>query len=277
MTEVRFIDVGDIHLSSTNQVTIDKLTKVINIANQSNVNFVSFLGDFVDASLSAPSWQIVRSKLNQLIKPYYAVSGNHDVGSSNCISPCPPIPTGSNIECSFHTYLGIWPDQVHVFNKSNKIFNIIIPATCGISTDPKWYLNFNRVIDKTLPTLVLSHGPISSPPVTPGTYNGYMLSNPSDIRIQLNKSNFPNLLACYAGHIHYSSYNVINGVTYVTEDNLSGTGPSTNYVGYTRIRDNYIVDYAQIRYQNDDGTQAQFIDPFPNIGCPEPSANIRLI
>ncbi len=268
--ELRYITIGDIHLSYTDQTTIDKLTRAIYVANQSNADFVAFVGDLVDASLSDASWQIVQSKLATLTKTYFVAAGNHDVGSSSCISPCP---TGTNVECNFHTYLGVWPDQVYISTKGAKTFNIVIPGTCGPSSTSAWYLNFNRVIDKTLPTILFAHGPVSNPPAVPGTYNGYMMSNPSDIRAQLGTLSVPNtifthLLACYGGHIHAATYNVINGVVYVTEDNLSGNGPMTNYIGYTRIRDDYTVDYVPIRYQNDDGAQASFVDPFPSV-CPD--------
>lgn len=120
ITETRFITIGDPQGSSGATKTV---VNFINKIPSGNVDFVVFLGDYINAATV--------SEIKKLNKHYYVVEGNHDVGK-------------------FNTYWGKNPAQY--YSNVNGL-QIAIPPF-------KWQ-NYNwGKIDSKLPVLVFSHAPM---------------------------------------------------------------------------------------------------------------------
>ncbi len=243
--ELRFIVVGDPHIKSSNTGSDrgnTRLTQIIKFADQSNVDFIVFLGDITDDGKNK-TYGMAKSIIVNSTKPYYIVAGNHDVTSG---------------PGNFQSYFGSMEHLEKV-----KGYQLVFP---GIYFEGKsklhWSFDFNKT-NKSMPTLVFNHGPTVEPPKDAITcswgkdFFGYGQS----MQPELNK--LPGLIAEYTGHVHYSTDQTIKGVRYVTVNGLvdkaggcDNEGPS-DYVGYSRIK-NGKADYILVDYNN------PFKDPFPN-------------
>ncbi len=243
--EIRFIVVGDPHVKSSSSGSDrgnTRLTQIINFVDNSNVDFVVFLGDIADDGKNK-TYDIAKSIIQNSTKPYYTVAGNHDVTS------------GSG---NFEAHFGPMEHMTSV-----KGYQLIFP---GIYFEGKsklhWSFDFSKA-NKSAPTIVFLHGPTVKPPAGDKTcswgpdFFGYGQS----MQPELNK--FSGLIAEYAGHVHYDTDQTINGVRYITINGLvdkaggcDNEGPS-DYVGYSRIKDGK-ADYTLVDYNS------QFIDPFPS-------------
>jgi predicted phosphodiesterase len=243
--ELRFIVVGDPHIKSTSGSSSRgnaRLAQVVNLIDQSNVDFAVFLGDIADDG-KPKTYDIAKNIIANITKPYYTVAGNHDV----LLGP-------TNFEAAFGS-------MEHLENV--KGYQLIFPGIYFEGPNKlHWSFNFD-IANKSMPTLVFIHGPTIEPPVDATTCNwgkdffGYGQS----MQPELNK--FPGLIAEYTGHVHYDTDQTINGIRYVTVNGLidkaggcENAGPS-QYVGYSRIKDGK-ADYMLIDYNS------QFRDPFPD-------------
>lgn len=243
--ELRFIVVGDPHIKSTSGSSSrgnTRLAQVVNLIDQSNVDFAVFLGDIADDG-KTKTYGIAKNIITNITKPYYTVAGNHDV-----------LAGPANFEAAFGS-------MEHLENV--KGYQLIFPGIYFEGANKlHWSFNFD-IADKSAPTLVFIHGPTIEPPTDATTCNwgadffGYGQS----IQPELNK--FSDLIAEYTGHVHYDTDQTINGVRYVTVNGLidkaggcENAGPSS-YVGYSRIKDGK-ADYMLIDYNS------QFVDPFPD-------------
>ncbi len=226
---IRFITIGDPHLvSNTSANQYQRLERAINYINgRKDVDFAVILGDIVD-STSTTNFGIAKTLLSKLNKPYYVVEGNHDIGSS----------PGAN----FRTYIGPTERMVNI----NGYQLIFVGITRDVSGANHWSFNYNTA-DKSKPTIIFDHGPVQPKPGATscsagwGSYFGYAC----DMKSETDK--FTNLLAFYAGHVHTGTSQTINGVLYVTADNLGGNGPPADYIGYTKIQHG-TVSYSLVLY-----------------------------
>ena len=137
MVEIRFITCGDPHIYS-GSATIGRLQNVVKFANDAfgkgKLDFIVFLGDLADTvddnTTKEPlAASIINGLTSNLLR--YKVAGNHDVIGSQCIQNCSSIGSIVDTSCQFHTYQGVWPEQLYTFVKSGRTYNIIIPGICA--------------------------------------------------------------------------------------------------------------------------------------------------
>jgi len=242
--EVRFIVVGDPHIKSTNggrNGGNDRLKQIVNFVDSSDADFVVLLGDIADDGKNK-TYDIAKTILKNMTKPYYVVAGNHDVASGSI---------------NFEIHFG---PMEHIENF--KGYQLLFPGIYQEGNKLHWSFDFNKT-DKNKPTLVFLHGPTVGPPDSAISckwgvdFFGYGQT----MQTELNK--FSNLLAEYAGHVHYDTDQTLNNVRYITVNGLVDKAGgcenegASDYVGYSDVN-NGKVDYALINYSE------PFKDPFPN-------------
>lgn len=252
--EIRFMLVGDPHVKSSSGGVEgrgnERLRSIVKFADKSDIDFIVFLGDEADDGKNR-TLGIVKNILNNLTKPYYVVAGNHDIIVSpnlfeNYFGPMEHV---ENVKGYQLLFVGIWNET-----------NYINPKTHG-KVILHWKFDFNNS-NKSMPTIIFSHGPSVNAPMNAtacnwGTFFGYA----NTMQPELNK--FSNLLAEYAGHVHYDTDQTINGIRYVTVNGLVNKAGgcenegASNYVGYSDIK-NGKVDFALINYSE------PFKNPFSN-------------
>lgn len=226
---VKFVTIGDAHIGSSGGLA--NFTKAVNyINNMTGVDFVVQMGDITDTATVA-NFTLAKAALVRLKKRYYVVEGNHDIGK----------PSGEN----FRKYIGP-TEHIENINGYQLIFVGIIINGSAFS----WSFDYSRA-NNSKPTIVFNHGPVKPNPNSKigdcvkswnGLYYGYACSMSGAI------GRFSKLMGVYAGHVHASTVSRVNSATYVTEDNLGGFGPATDYIGYTVIR-NGVVSYSMVKYR----------------------------
>lgn len=236
LSDIRFIVVGDPHVSANikgNEVNITdkgnkRLEQVVNFVNKSDVDFIVFIGDMANDG-SRKSNELVKSILKGLDKKYYVVAGNHDIIVSNNI---------------FEKYYGPM-ERIEYINGYQLLFIGIYKETDEDRIVLKWSFDFSKA-DKNAPTLVFIHGPVTDLPIEClhcQIKNKDILEYAKSIRTELDR--FNNLIGVYSGHIHYDSDQIINGTRYVTVNGLNNFR-FANYlkivnfsdkVGYSAIKD----------------------------------------
>lgn len=235
---IKFITVGDPQINSTTFEGIDRLKKVVDFVNMSDVDFVVFEGDMTDDG-KRKSNDMVMEILKDLKKPYYVVIGNHDifVSQKNFESYYGPMEHVENVKGYQLLFVGISSEK----NEEGRV------------TDLNWSFDFNNA-DKNAPTLVFIHGPVKNVSVAciHCMLKGYLLRYGYSIYPELEK--FTNLIGVYSGHIHYDSNQMINGTRYVTVNGLIDMNfgninvvRASDKVGYSVIEGNEssyrLVDY----------------------------------
>ncbi len=235
--DIRFIIVGDPHVMADNKDNREnisdkgnkRLEQVVNFVNQSDVDFVVFIGDMADDG-TRQSNDIVIDILKNLNKKYYVVAGNHDLFVS------PKI---------FEEYYGPM-EHIEYVNGYQLLFIGIYEEKDENGKVLKWSFDFSKA-DKNAPTLAFIHGPVTDLPIECLHCQikiKAILEYAKNIRKELGK--FNNLIGVYSGHIHYDSDQVINGTRYVTVNGLNNFR-FTDYlkvvnfsdkVGYSKIKGN---------------------------------------
>lgn len=249
--EIRFIIVGDPHVKdgSISKKESDRLKKVVNFINNSDVDFAVFLGDMADNG-TKEEFEITKDILTNLEKPYHVIAGNHDVRKSREM---------------FGSYFG--PMEYIKKVKGYQLIFVGIDADKdnGKETKLKWSFDFNNV-DKDIPTLVFNHGPVIDPP-SECVYCNWgedILGYGKSMKVELDK--FTNIIGVISGHVHYDSDQTINKTRHITinglttiklADMLPIVRPS-NRIGYIIVKDNKLyyklVSYRETTNENTNET-----------------------
>jgi predicted phosphodiesterase len=229
--DIKFITVGDPHVQAemqdTNIILSDKgnarLSQVVDFVNKSDIDFVVFLGDMTDDG-RAKSFELVKSILKNLNKPFYTIAGNHDLYKSNGM---------------YEQYFGEMT-RIEYFKGYQLLFIGIYRN--GNDYTLKWNFDFDNA-DKNAPTLVFVHGPVIDMPIECiGCHivSQQIIEYAKSMSKELDK--FNNLIGVYSGHVHYDYQKVINGVRYVTVNGLINYRvgdlvaiPHSDKVGYSEI------------------------------------------
>lgn len=275
-TTIRFTTCGDIH---NNLINLDKIkTFILDMKNQSKIDFAGFVGDYVSSSADLTQLNNVKSRFDALGIRYYATVGNHDVSGSNCYSSCSNTSPTHADGCIYKTTFGYFPEQyppITDFTKDGTTFQILVPGICW-SGGAYWKYDFsNTNISKTKPTIVFNHGPVLKPSgITCGAWDSlheYAFS----MKSQLDTLN---LLAIYSGHIHAAGYQIINNRLYTIQDSINssrctGTDDKHRNIGYTKITydpsaNKATIQYKNMEYMNSDDIINKFVDPFPDTTIP---------
>lgn len=191
------------------------------VNNMSDIDFVVHMGDIVDSG-SDTNYIVAKSIISKLKIPYYVVEGNHGSGSY------------------FTKYFG--PDEHMEYFPDANGYQLIFPAY----NSGKWSFNYS-IADRDSPTIIFNHGQVQPKPNGISCINdwGSYYSYACSMRPEVDK--FTKLLGFYDGHVHRGTHQIINGSLFVTEDNLGGDSPKSEYIGYTVIQ-NGNVFYDTIRY-----------------------------
>lgn len=238
-----YISAGANNSTNSTNATISingsvNFTKAINfVNNMTNVDFVVQLGDITNDS-SVTNFKIANNTLHKSKKTIYVIEGNHDIGK----------PSGVN----FRKYIGPTDRIINDFKGYQLIFPGIDKSNNPNISAYNWTFNYNTA-NKSKYTIVFNHGPVKPNPSkstdcvkswdsNKTAYYGYACNMSTEL------ANFTNLLGVYAGHVHTNTSKMINNTLYVTEDNLGGMGPTTDYIGYT-VAQNGVMTYSRIYYK----------------------------
>ena len=225
---IRFITIGDPHITSnTGSDQYKRLTDAINYINgRSDVDFIVQVGDLVD-SATATNFKVAKALMDKLNKPYYVVPGNHDLGGS--IS-------------TFNGYFGPAEKIINI----NGYQLIFIGISADASGTNHWSFDFGTA-DKKLPTVIFNHAPVQPAPGKTSCVGSWGSYYEYSCDMKPNVDSFTKLVGFFSGHVHIGTNQTIGGAVYVTEDNLGGMGPATDYIGYTVIKDN-VGKYTLLKY-----------------------------
>lgn len=228
---IRFITIGDTHMvSDKNAVQDQRVIKAVNYINARNdVDFVVEMGDVVDSGSDA-NYVTAKSILSKLNKPLYLVNGNHDFyGPDN----------GAN----FNRYFGT-PEHLNNING----YQLIFVGMKGGGGTFKWSFDFNSA-DKNKPTIIFNHGPVQpaiNKPTCGSSWGDSVHKYACGMITETDK--FTDLLGFYDGHVHLETIQTIKNTLYVSQDNLGGRGPASDYIGYTVVNGGNIISYTQVKY-----------------------------
>lgn len=151
--------------------------------------------------------------LNVIGKPIRFAKGNHDG-----LTACSTSSFGDNVE----TFNG---------------YQLIFIGACG--SNPGQPI-LTKTYNTALPTIVFVH----YPSVCIDSWDPYYKTGCGFV----DTLGLTNLLAVYSGHVHIYTNQVINSVLYITEDNLGGNGPASDYIGFTCIQNN-TKTYTRLDYK----------------------------
>lgn len=252
-SQLTFITVGDIHANRSGG--LDRVKKIVNFTNQSDINFAVYLGDISGeiggSGCDITTYNTIKAELDKSNKPYYILAGNHD--TSQCLSSTACNQTTGN----YIKVFGYYHKKITINN-----FQIIIASWCDTASLSSLFDQAN----KALPTLVFTHGPVlcgNNCGVTNckcnngANWEDYFYSNFGMKTNHLDK--FTKLIGVYSGHVHDHYNQVCNNTRYIIEHltagNTCGT-PTSSYIGYTLVKQDYITQYARLNYNN------PFLKPF---------------
>ncbi len=279
---LRLFSFADIHY---NTAYFNSIISFINDAvEQNKCDLVMCAGDLCSSSSDADLSDLSDLRNNyfeRLNAPYYIVPGNHDVKSSVCENGCSDH-VGTPASCNYRTVFGD-PSWLTTFTKDEITYQLIGVSICPDDIESYyWIFDFNQSgISKTLPTILLNHGPIVIPSDTScGSWstNTYLYSINQNLINQMDKLN---VLVSYTGHVHAPGQTIKNNRLYISENTCSNsnarcTVDSTRFIGYSKITLNngvFTVQYQTLRFRYEDGTTPVFVDPFiciPNWQCETP-------
>lgn len=263
---IKFITVGDPHIKVGNLASEggnERLSQVVEFADNSDANFIVFLGDIGNTGSSADYIEAKRI-LKNLTIPYYTIAGNHD------LKYCTPHPDNTNEDgCDanqalmYEKYFG--PQTKMVNYKGYQLLFAGIKANYKVKNGKyienyfNWIFDFNRSdLDFNKPTILFMHGVLKPSPDPCNNWSNFARYGESMLPY-LGKFNY--LIATYSGHVHFDSEQIADvgkskGVHFITNDALvdavGASGgecsiPAGDYVGYSVI-DNRTLDYKLVPY-----------------------------
>lgn len=241
--DLKFVVVGDPHVKAmdNNDTGAKRLRSIVRTINNMDIDFAVIVGDITDKG-EMKQYQLSKSILDELNKPYYVVIGNHDIKRSDDM---------------FKDYYGS-PEKIEIIKSRNsgEVYQLLFVGTRGDRdgkgniTNLSWSFDFNKA-DKTIQTLVFAHTPIRCPLLV---YVSCKLKEQDLIygkSMEQELDKFAQLLGVYSGHIHRDSNETKNGVTYVTVDGLVSIGIAniyarpSDYMGYSVVKDGVL--YFQLK------------------------------
>jgi uncharacterized protein YjdB len=264
---LRIASIGDIH---NNQINLAKIQTYLTTAkNSGKLDFFVHSGDMSSSSSNSSQMSACKAKFDAIGAPYFVACGNHDVSGSACYAN---KSNGNETcgNCNFKTTFG-YCHRITTFNKSGQDFQIVIP---GILWSGSAYWKIDLVsASKTLPTVVVVHGPLFKPPGIPGcgawdSLHTYAFSLKPGVDALKT-------MVTYSGHIHEACISptgtdvvpTINTL-YVVQDAVGSSRCSSsenNFIGYTKITYDTMTSISTKRYKKVNYTTA-FVDPFPDVG-----------
>jgi len=232
---IRIITIADPHLGESGTGITDgtaNLTAIADYLSYHNNEFdlVVVLGDYVNRTKAL---QILTNKLGTS-KQIQLAKGNHD----------------GKVLCTNTT--GNFGDSVITPLEGGSEYQLIILGACGDPNDefdPGRSIITTTVknkINKNLPTVVFGHYPTKC-------LDSWSPNNKTGCNF-VDTIGLTKLIASYAGHVHFYSKQIIRDnvsgidVLYITEDNIGGNGPVSDYIGYTCVNDNNAV-YTRLNYR----------------------------
>lgn len=252
LSPLRFITVGEPHVgASADGMSESRLARVVQLVNQSNVDFVVLIGDLTNGGNPA-QYESLKTIMKQCNKPVKYVIGCNDL---------------VNEAVEFEKQLGQAAARVEHVNGYQLLF-----IGVGEEGGKHWVFNFeDAAIKKDAQTLVFMNGSRNVTAVWETLEETkrvqYPKFYPYDIKTELDK--FRKVLGVYSARSHQVSFFDIDGVKWIENGSLKSSGISgitfwnyTTHVGYTKI-ENGIMRYTLVPYEDSSGKQVGFSDPFP--------------
>lgn len=268
MTQItlRIASIGDIH---NNQINLAKVQTYLTAAkNSGKLDFFVHPGDMSSSSSNSSQMSACKAKFDAIGTPYFVACGNHDVSGSACYKN---KSNGNEAcgSCNFKTIFG-YCHRITTFNKNGQDFQIVIPGILW-SGSIYWKIDLASA-SKTLPTVVVVHGPLFKPPGIPscGAWDSlHMYTFSLKPGVDALKT-----MATYSGHVHEACVSPTRtdvtpttNTLYVVQDAIGSSRCSSsenNFIGYTKITYDTTTSVSTKRYKKVNYTTA-FVDPFPDV------------
>ena len=219
---IKFVQVADAHLSSSNPYTVEALKKTVSDINTlDNISFVIFTGDNIDKSNEKVLHEFMNA-IKGLKAPYHIVIGNHDVFRSGGLSKTQYIDIIRQ-----HNPLYLHTKPSYVFKRGEFVFIVVdgakeaIPGAGGYfrPSTLEW-LDKQLTKYKKKNVIIIQHFPL----LTNIVDKSYRVYKSEDYTNILNKHD--NVIAVIAGHYHMNKEQMENGVYHIISPSLLAT-PNT--------------------------------------------------
>lgn len=218
---IKFVQVADSHFRTKDAYRAEVLENTVrDINKEKDIAFVVFTGDNIDSPHEEylPEFMKIINKLNV---PYYIVIGNHDVFKNNGLSKAHylEIVRDNNF---FYKY----KKPNYVFQKDGFVFIVvdgakeIIPGSIGYYKEDtlKW-LDKQLKKYKNNPVIILQHFPLIATKEVK-THEVYQKEKYLDLL-----DSHDNVVSIIAGHLHFNSEIMRNGVYHITSPTLLSEPP----------------------------------------------------
>lgn len=240
---VKFVQVADSHYRTDNEYRQDVLKETVkSINNEKDISFVVFTGDNLDSPKSEFLPDFIKT-INKLKVPYYIIIGNHDVYKNNGLSKERYYEI---IKENNFLYKPLKPN--YVFKKNGFVFIVtdgakeIIPGTIGYyKTDTLNWLDKQLKKYKRSKVVILQHFPV----VATKEINSHRVYNKEEYLQMLDKHS--NVISVIAGHLHYNSEAMRNGVYHITSPTLLSDPPVYKVISISTTKGFSPMVYTELK------------------------------
>ena len=240
---IKFVQVTDCHFKAKDEYRAQVLQNAVkNINKEKDIEFVVFTGDNLDSPHEEylPEFMKIINKLNV---PYYIVIGNHDVFRNNGLSKAHYLEIVRD-----YNFFYKYKKPNYVFKKDGFVFIVvdgakeIIPGSIGYyKEETLTWLDKQLKKYKHKPVIILQHFPlIATKEVT--THEVYQKEKYLDL---LDK--YDNVISIIAGHLHFNSEIMRNGVYHITSPTLLSEPPVYKVITVTTTKGFSPMIYTELK------------------------------
>jgi len=249
MTDCQYCDC-DIKWGRYYEQAPGRLDSIVRYFNKQNLDFSIHLGDFIDKDIASlehlmPTW-------NSLNDPKYHVLGNHDFDVADSLKGS--IPELMGLKSRYYSFknkgwkfivldgndmslygpseeFSVEESRMYMESEASKGNKSALFYNGGIGPRQLEWLKTELEQSESMPVLIFSHFPIYP-------LDNHNVWNNAEL-IDLIEP-YPNIKAVFTGHNHAGSYEVVNGVHFLTFKAIVDT-PDENAYALVKIENQQII------------------------------------
>ncbi len=245
---IKFVQVADCHFKTKDTYRAEVLENAVkDINKEKDIAFVVFTGDNLDSPHEEYLPDFLKI-INKLDVPYYIVIGNHDVFKNNGLSKARYLEIVKE-----YNFFYKYKKPNYVFKKDGFVFIVadgakeIIPGSTGYYKEDtlKW-LDKQLKKYKNDPVIIFQHFPLISTKEV-SSHEVYQKEKYLDL---LDKHD--NVISIVAGHLHFNSEIMRNGVYHITSPTLLSEPPVYKVITVTTTKGFSPMIYTELKEVNMD-------------------------
>ena len=240
---IKFVQVADVHYRTPESYSAQVLEQTVKqINNEKDISFVVFTGDNIDSPNPSflPGFVKAANKLNV---PYYIVIGNHDVYRNNGLSKKQYFEIVRS-----HNWFYRYTTPNYTFRKKGFVFIVadgakeIIPGAVGYyKQDTLDWLDKQLKRYKRNNVIILQHFPLIASKIS-STHEVYEKEKYLEM---LDKHD--NVVTIIAGHLHYNSEIMRNGVYHIITPTLLNNPPVYKVISVSTTKGFSPMVYTELK------------------------------